>query len=425
MSEERTCYIIGKGPSLDEMEMSWFDASSPVWCLNQAADVARAVLPGNEIACIQNDFWIKYAPPADVMWYRHHRVPSDGRQNTEEYDPELLTGRWASPTCLCALELAYRKGYNHFIMVGFDSFFNSNSKAYADCLGVESDQIAPFDRYITLMRRWAAYSHVKLTWLDEDGTPHPDDLEFRKGLVAVAVGEKYVKQTEGMISSFLKYNPGWEVRRFYDADLDDILPKECRKWSAFNKAELGRHIAVKRCLETDCDTVLYCDGDMRWYGQYEISVQHDIVLSRHYITSKAAENAKHWIHKDGVANLGMFEMSRSIDHDRIFDFMCGEVLHNPNAFKHKDQLWLQNLASSLPECGFDAVYSNDPGLNCACWNLRHEDRLVFERDGVPWVKTNTQLKYPLRSFHFSSKSLGSLWKYGPTVQRLLKEYLEE
>lgn len=417
-------FLIGKGPSLDEMRMDWFDTSSPVWCLNQAADVAHAVLIGNGLKCVQNDGWIKYAPPADVKWYRHHRVPAGKHPDTVDYDPELLTGRWAAPTCLCALELMYREGIDDITMVGFDSHFNSNSKAYADCLGVKSDGIAPFVIYDTLMRRWAAYSKVKLTWLDEDGTPHPDGLEFRKGLVAVAAGEKYVRQTEGMISSFLKYNPGWEVRRFYDKDLDAILPLECRKWTNFNKAEIGRHIAVKRCLETEFDTVLYCDGDLRWYAPYDISVQHDIVLSPHYITSKAMQDAKHFIMKDGAANLGMFEISRSIDHDRIFDFIIGEVLHNPNAFKHKDQLWLQNLASTLPDCGFDAIYNKDPGLNVACWALRHGDREVIEKDGCFYVRCN-QMEYPLKSFHFSSKSIGSLWKYGPTVQRLLNDYLKE
>ena len=353
-------------------------------------------------------------------------MPANGHPNSIEYDPELLTGRWASPTCMCALELAYRKGYNHFKMVGFDSYFNSNSKAYADCLGVESDRIAPFDRYITLMRRWAAYSHVKMTWLDEDGAEHPDDLEFRKCLVAVATGEQYVRQTEGMIRTFLEHNPGWEVRRFYDKDLDAILPLECRKWTNFNKAEIGRWIAMKKCLEDGADTCLYSDGDIRWYAPYDISVKHDIILYPHYVTSKAKQDAKHFIMKDGAANLGMFEISRSIDHDRIFDFIIGEVLHNPNAFKHKDQLWLQNLASTLPDCGFDAVYSQDPAQNCACWNLRHGDRVVFERDGLPFV-TNSMMHcpVPLKSFHFSSKSLGSLWKYGNTVNKLLKEYLNE
>jgi len=418
-------FLIGKGPSLDEMQMDWFKDGGEVWCLNQAADVAHAVLIGNGLKCVQNDGWIKYSPPADVKWYRHHRVPAGKHPDTVDYDPELLTGRWAAPTCLCALELMYREGIDDITMVAFDSHFNSKSKAYADCLGVKSDGIAPFVFYDTLMRRWAAYSKVKLTWLDEDGTPHPDDFRFRKALVAVAVGEKYVRQTEGMIQSFLEHNPGWEVRRFYDGDLDKVLPAECRRWSAFDRCEIGRWFAAKRCLETDCDTILYCDGDIRWYGPYDTSLQHDIVLSPHHVTAKARQDGKHWIMKDGAANLGMFEISRSIDHDRIFEFVCGEVLHNPNAFKHKDQLWLQELATSIPLCGFDAIYNMDPGINCANWNLRHGDRLLFDRDGVPWVKTNTQIKYPLKSFHFSSKSLGSLPKYGPTVQRLLKEYVNE
>lgn len=413
-------YLLGKGPSLDRMEMSWFDTSSPVWCLNQAADVAKAVLPGNEIVCVQNDPWIGYAPPSDVEWHRHHRVPANGHPNSHEYDPELLTGRWASPTCLCALELLYRAGYDDITLVGFDSHF-TGTREYADCIGVQSDCIAPFHFYDTLMRRWAAYSGVKLTWMDGDGELHPDGLEFRKCLVAVAKGEKYVRQTNAMVSSFMAHNPGWSAAMYYDDGLDAILPEECLNWSEFNKCELGRWLAVRACLEK-YDTVVYCDGDIRWYGQYETSLKHDIVLSPHYVTDKARQNAKHWILKDGSANLGMFEISRSIDHDRIFDYIIGEVLHNPRAFMHGENLWLQNLASTLPDCGFDAVYNDDPGLNCACWALRHGDREVIEKDGCFYVRCN-QIEYPLRSFHFSSKSLGSLPKYGNTVNKLLKEYM--
>lgn len=244
--------------------------------------------------------------------------------------------------------------------------------------------------------------------------------EESKCLVAVAKGDKYERQTEGMISGFLRYNPGWHVERFYGKRIDEILPEECIQWNDFSKCELGRWLAVRACLGK-YGTVVYCDGDMRWYGRYDTCLEHSIVLSPHYITDNAKRAAKHWIMKDGAANLGLFEVSRSPENDELFDYIIGEVLHNPRAFMHGDQLWLQNLASTLPDCGFDAVYSDDPSVNVASWNLRMGDRIVVERDGACIVGCGG-LEYPLKSFHFSSKSLGSLPKYGPGVQRLLKEY---
>lgn len=415
-------YLVGKGPSLDEIQPGWFDADSPVWCLNQAASVMRALMPGRELHCVQNDPWIKYAPPSDVTWHRHHRVPAGGHPDTVEYDPELLTGHWASPTCMCALELLYRAGYDDITLFGFDSHF-SGTRDYADCLGVKADCIAPFEVYDTAMRRWARYSNVTLKWMDDEGVEHADK-PLTKCLVAVACGGKYVRQTERMAESFVRHNPGWDVAEFFDDGLSAVLPAECRKWSKFDRCEIGRWLAMEKALER-WDTCLYCDGDIRWYAPYQESVRHDIVLYPHYVTDKAAQDAKHFILKDGRANLGMFEISRTVDRDRLFDYIVGEVMHSPNRFKHGDQLWLQNLISTLPECGFDAIYNMDPGYDCAAWALRHGDRIVFERDGVPWVKTNTQVKYPLRSFHFSSKSIGSLVAYGPTVQRLANDYLQE
>lgn len=416
-------YLCGKGPSLDEITPEWFrDKDAPIWCLNQSADVIHALMPGREIHCVQNDDWIKYRPADGVEWHRHHRVDPQGHPNSKDYDPFLLTGHWASPTCMCALELMYRAGHDEITMVSFDSHF-TGSKAYADCIGVKADCIAPYFIYDTMMRRWAWHSNVVLKWMDEDGVEH-DDTPITKCLVAVACGDKYVRQTERMAESFVKHNPEWDVAEFFDDGLNAVLPAECRRWSKFDRCEIGRWFAMRKALER-WDTCLYCDGDLRWYAPYKADAKHDVVLYPHYVTDKAAQDAKHFILKDGMANLGMFEMSRSIDHDRLFDYIIGEVIHRPNSFKHGDQLWLQNLISTLPDCGFDAVYNMDPGYDTACWNLRHGDRLVFERDGVPWVKTNTQLKYPLRSFHFSSKSLGSLAKYGQTVQRLLNDYLKE
>ena len=420
-------WLVGKGPSLDKVTRETFAGDEDViFCLNQSADVVASLGLESRIVVCENDNWIGYVPPKGIEWRCTNGVTTDGRKQIVRYVPELLTGHWASPTCVCALQMMIDEGYDHITMVGFDSYFD-DSRNYAKSIGVKSDEIAPFHFYNTIMRRLACAKNIRLTWLDPELNPVEDEFKFRKCLVAVALGEKYVNQTEGMIRSFLAFNPDWSVERFHGDEVRKLLPPQCHSWSPFNQVELSRWIAMKKCLE-QYDLVLYCDGDLRWYGEYPVGgygLYHDIFLYPHYVTQFSSQNAKHLLHKDGIANIGMVLVNRCIDHDRLFDFVINEVLHNPSAFKHGDQLWLQNLVSSIPDCGFDAVYDKNPGCDVASWNLRKGDREVYREDGRYWVRTNTGIVFPLVSFHFSSKSLGSLVNYGSAVQRLREEYLNE
>lgn len=244
-----------------------------------------------------------------------------------------------------------------------------------------------------------------------------------KCLIAVSIGEKFIKQTEGMIASFLKYNPDWQVKRYYDDDLINMLPPQCKVWTSFNRCEIGRWLAMQDAIK-DYDTILYADGDMRFYGKYKSST-HGMVLYPHYVTKLAKRNAKHWTWKDGVANIGIMEMSKSDDNELIFDFIIGEVLKSPFRYMHGDVLWLQNIISHIPECGTDCIYSDNAGINVACWNLRKGDREIIEKDGKYIVLTNEGKEFPLISFHFSSKSLHTLELYGDAVIKLKNEYLKE
>lgn len=415
-------YLCGKGRSLDNVTIGWFDADSPVWCLNQSATVIRRLLPDREIHCVLNDPWIHYAPPEDVIWHCRSIVDTKGRP-AEKYYPEALTGHWADPTCMCALQLLRNRGYDSITMIGFDSHFDG-SRTYADCLKVKSDEIAPMHFYDTLMRKWARRNGVSLTWVDSKGVGHRDDFRFRKTLVAVSIGEKYNKQTERMCARFQELNPDWDTCHFYDEGLTSLLPVPCHDWSAFNRCELGRWHAMKKCLEDRYDTVVYADGDICWYAPYEESIEHDIVLYPHYVTKRGSQDRKHWVEHDGTANIGIMELNRSIDHDRIFNLVIGEVLHDTPRYKHKEQLWLQPLVSCLHDCGFDAVYNLDPGHDVARWNL-HSDRQVLRRDGQYIVRASDGRESPLKSFHFSSKSIASLPKYGDVVRQLLEDYYDE
>ena len=416
-------HFVGKGKSLDRLDSRWFsDEGSEIWCLNQSADLIRGLFPERRVVCCQNDDWINYAPPSDVEWRCRHRVPVGDHPSVIRYVPETLTGFWAAPTCLCALEMMRREGIGEITMVGFDSHFDG-SRSYADCLGVKSDGKAKFHFYDTMMRRWSRKTGVVLKWMDAEGAVHEDDFRFRRCILGVAMGERYARQTDRMIDSFLQYNPTWDAERFYDGRIAEVIPRNCRSWSAFNKCEIGRWVAMQKLLDEKYDTVLYCDGDIRWYGEYE---EHDaeLVLTPHTVTRHGSCNDRHWIMQDGRANIGIIETNRGVDHDMLFDFIINETLHSPRKFMHGSTLWLQNLVSSCSDVGFDVLWNLDPGMNVAYWNLREKDRSVFlDEDGRYMVKTDSEAVVPLRSFHFSSKSIERLDGYGEAVRRLKTDYL--
>lgn len=413
-------YLVGKGKSLDNVTANWFDGDFPIWCLNQSATVIYNLLKTREIHCIQNDPWIKYTPPQGVVWHCSLNVPVDDR-NVLRYNPETLTGNWANPTCICALELMKQAGFKEIIMIGFDSHFDG-SRTYAEALKVKSDCIAPFEYYDTIIRRWADRNGIILKWVDENGLIHNETHKYKKCILGVAKGDKFEKQTNRMIDSFIKYNSGWEVEKFYGERLESILPKACKTWSDFNKCELGRWLAMRDLLNI-YDTVLYCDGDVRWYAEYE---NHDIemVLTPHTVTKRASANMRHQLMKDGLANIGIVEVNRGVHHDMIFDFVIGETLHDPARFSHGKTLWLQNLVSCCSDVGFEVLWNDDPSVNVASWNIRKGDRTVIEKNGRFYVVCDGK-EYALKSFHFSSKSLHMLRFFGDAVVKLLEDYLNE
>lgn len=423
-------YLVAKGGSLDNVTSDWFDDSSPVWCLNQSATVIRRLLPDREVHCIQNDDWIKYTPPADVTWHCHLRVPVGNHPHVERYRPEFLTGNWADPTCMSALQLMYNAGYDDITMIGFDSHFDK-SKNYANVIGVKSKEDSPFNFYDTMMRRWALKKGVTLNWVDANGVAHPDDFKFRHCILGVAIGERYERQTDRMIDSFLKHNPDWTAERVYGDRLVDMLPKECKRYSDFDKCEIGRWVAMRNLLQ-EYDTVLYCDGDIRWFHPYSTHPDLSMVLCPHYVTLKVMQSKKHQLFWDGVANIGIVEVNRSTETEGkyenargIFDHIINEVIRDPSRFRRHDKLWLQPLVSSVVDVGYNVAYNDDPGMDLASWNLRHGDRYVFEEEGELYAKTYTGLASYLKSVHFSSKSLDILASTSKLMERLVKEYRNE
>lgn len=243
-------------------------------------------------------------------------------------------------------------------------------------------------------------------------------------LVAVAMGRQFEAQTDRMVLSFTRHNPGWEVERYYGDRLQALLPVQCRYWTPFNQCEIGRWLAFKDALSRR-GRVMYCDGDIRWYAPARDQEPVALRLYPHYVTRAAKRSAKHWLMKDGIANIGVMELFRRPDTDEVLGFVVGEVLHAPQRFMHGPQLWLQNLVSSTVDCGLDACYDDDPGMDVASWNYRHGDRRLVCTGGEGIKVECDGALHTLRTVHFSSKSLDKWSLIDPVAARLIEDYKRE
>lgn len=251
-------------------------------------------------------------------------------------------------------------------------------------------------------------------------------------LLCVAIGERYVKQTEVMAASFIRHNPGWRILRAYG--LDSVLPEQCRKWTAFDRCEIGRWIILRDFCDPSKgpagETMLYSDGDVWWLGEASLCGA-PVGLSPHYVTLKAARRARKSILRDGRANIGIIEVHRCMEAFDVISALVDEVLRCPDHYRQKGKLWLQPIASAMVGCGCGVEYNRDPGMNVATWNIRREDRFIAlegGREGRRWLvgTEGDGLGYvPLRSLHFSSKSLALWGLFGGPYNELYDEYRNE
>ena len=245
---------------------------------------------------------------------------------------------------------------------------------------------------------------------------------MKKLLYAVAIGEKHEKQAQLMVESFRQYNRDWETKVFTEKELKFLLPQVWYSKDPFFKCEIGRWWVMKQVLLNHYDVALYCDNDIYWYDTYPV-VGKGLSLCPHYISNAAKRDAAKWLIKDGVPNLGLFEAS-GMDAVGPVDVVINEVCNNPWAHDHGTVLWLQNLATYLPYVGHEVGYMTDPGLNVARWNLAHGDRVLTDEPKGVFV-TCDGVKSSLKCFHFSSKSIQSLERFGDVVKRLKDEYIRK
>lgn len=239
---------------------------------------------------------------------------------------------------------------------------------------------------------------------------------MKKSIIAVALGEEYVRKTEVMLASFRRHNPEYDIIRYYDNDLDAILPDGTEGWNAFSKCEIGRWAALRDAIELGYSYVLYSDGDMFWYASHVSTADAALVFSPHYLLDSSLRRKTHQIISCGLPNIGLVE-ARS-DAISSLDVLIYEIMRDPRPWFHPRGLWTQTIAGIFSFTGRDIAWNRHPGQNVACWNLAME-RWIFERNGRYMIRFDGK-EFPLVSLHFHKP--GKIRSFGPVCVKIVDEY---
>lgn len=139
--KNRPCYIIGKGPSLDNLDAKHFvDENAPVIAINESIHKVESLLIKNPIFCVQQDSaaaetcWSKRGtmmiPHITGAWYSKHpkvcmysMVDLGGH---EGFHPQSV---------IAATRIAKLMGCTKMIYYGLDSYMNPKESGYANCIG--------------------------------------------------------------------------------------------------------------------------------------------------------------------------------------------------------------------------------------------------------------------------------------------------
>ena len=133
-----TCYIVGKGPSLDKLAKEHFkNTQAPVFCINESIHAIEALELKNPVIAIQQDTGLrdgampkksKIAVSRDArFWYAQY-------PETYVYQPEHYKLASNSLTVLCAINIAKSFGVKNFKMLAFDACTDGET-SYAKSVG--------------------------------------------------------------------------------------------------------------------------------------------------------------------------------------------------------------------------------------------------------------------------------------------------
>jgi len=147
--KDQTCYIIGKGPSLDNLTKEHI-GNGPVIAINEAIHKVESLDLPNQIFMIQQDPNLKQTccPKKGTIL-----IPSSIGHLYGKYSRlcAFTTAQLGldgiSPTVVVAIELAKLLGSNKFTLMCFDAYTQQRTD-YAKCIGYSSDKHGKPNRFL-------------------------------------------------------------------------------------------------------------------------------------------------------------------------------------------------------------------------------------------------------------------------------------
>lgn len=146
-----TAYLIGKGPSLDNISCGDFEEPYPIFCMNESVHKIVELELDQDVYTLQQDSTLEdkcYNPKAKLLLNRHAICSKNEDKFYKLYTPETYGCASNTLTVVMAIKLLKDLGIRNFIMLGFDASMTKNI-AYADCIGYTSSKAGDPKRFLT------------------------------------------------------------------------------------------------------------------------------------------------------------------------------------------------------------------------------------------------------------------------------------
>ena len=151
-----TCYIVGKGPSLDNLRAEHFDGVSSVLCINDSIHKVRDLGIKNPVYMFQQDIPLKKTCIVDdVISILDPKLrPIIGEHKNIHYiHPRSVGATSTVITCIFAMNTAKQMGVTQFKFMCFDACV-TQKLGYADCVGYDDEHFGGRpDRFLDHRRR--------------------------------------------------------------------------------------------------------------------------------------------------------------------------------------------------------------------------------------------------------------------------------
>lgn len=148
--EGRRCYIVGKGPSLDNIKASDIELpNSPVVCINESIHKIEALGLPNPIFAIQQDIGLKTTcmPSKGIILISTQAVASyEDFDRKYIYNPRSYKMTPGALTVEIAVAICKELGTTSFLMVCFDAHENGSTD-YAKVIGHPSSKGGSMNRF--------------------------------------------------------------------------------------------------------------------------------------------------------------------------------------------------------------------------------------------------------------------------------------